>query len=199
MPNDPRTIKLGWDQPLDIVWDFQLPLLRAEIKSFAPGKGGALASAFDSPDTAVVNEAGNVIDITVGKQHRAWPYAAIQEYGGIIPPFDIRAAQRSFRRTQTDIRAGRTINEKRMGMFERRWYRGYKPVMVAWIGGALRFFTKRGPIVIIGREYVRQGVFSWWAKLTRGLTRQGKVVDWATGHYGAGAQRLASKRGVVSR
>ena len=149
----------GWDAPLDVDWDFQLQVLRREIQMCAPSKGGALAQAFDSPDTAVLSEDRGVITISVGTQHKAWRYAKIQNFGGYVPPFNIRTQGRP----------------------------GHKPVMRAMIGGAYRFFTKRRGFHIQGADYVKRGVFNWWSKLCRGATMGGKqVVQWRSKHYAQG-------------
>jgi hypothetical protein len=165
-----ETINLGWDKPLDVEWNFQLKELRREIQLLAPGgKSGALKQAFGSADTVIL-VAPNVIDITVGSQHRAWPYAAIQEYGG--PAFD------------------RIIRPKRAG-----------GVLAFYWMGKLRFFKKVTMHAgqILGSHYVQRGVYNWWAKLTRGMTRKEPVISWASGHYAEGGSRLASKRGTISK
>lgn len=139
MANAPgQIIKLGWDMPLDIDWDWQLPVLRQEIKRCAPGKSGALAQAFDNPDTAVVDKTGTVIDIEVGRHHRAWRYAAIQEHGGpavsrTIYPVHAKALRFYY--------MGKLLFLKHVHM-------------------------RAGQIK--GIHYVQQGVYNWWNRLMRG-------------------------------
>lgn len=173
------TIKLGWDRPLDVDWNFQIPALRREIKLTAPGRGGALKQAFDDPGSVVFDAQSMMIDITVGPDKKAAPYANIQEHGGVIPPFNL-------------LTQGKP---------------GHKRAMVAWIGGAKRFFTKRGPILILGSHYVERAVYSWWRALMRSVTpvvawsdvgKGGGEARWASGHYSAGAERLSNPRGRVS-
>ena len=200
MPREQKIVLKGWDRPLVVDWDFQTGLLRLEIQRLAPGRGsGNLKEAFEHSDTAVINEEGNVIDITVGKQHKAWPYAKIQEHGGTIPAFDIRKAQRAFKSTYLAMVRGRKISAGRYG----RWFRrssvgGYKPVMVAWIGGMKRFFTKRGPIHIMGSHYVERGVHNWWRKLCGASSGVGggapvggatRTVFWSKEHYSRGIDK----------
>jgi hypothetical protein len=174
-----QTIKLGWDKPLDVDWDFHIPALRREIKLTAPGRSGALAQAFDAPGAVVFDEAAMLIDITVGPEQKAARYANIQEHGGIIPPFNL-------------LTQGKP---------------GHKRAMVAWIGGARRFFTRRGPILILGSHYVENAVHSWWRNLMRSVTPVvawagagpgGGGARWASGHYSAGAERLSNPQGRVS-
>ena len=136
MAREEKIVLKGWDRPLVVDWDFQTGLLRREIQAQAPGRGGALKQAFDSPDTAVINEEGNIIDITVGKQHKAWPYAKIQEYGG--PSHDV------------------IIRPKRAKALRFYWMgrlRFFQKVVI-----------KAGSI--LGSHYVERGVLNWWRKLT---------------------------------
>ena len=138
MTNDNRNINLGWDRPLEVDWDFQLTELRREIRHKAPYKFGHLADAFNSEDTVVINDDHDVIDITVGKQHKAWPYAAIQEWGG--PRHDV------------------VIRPKRAKAL-RFWWNGK-------LTFAKKVIMKAGQI--LGSHYVERGVKSWWRKLTSG-------------------------------
>lgn len=166
-----QTIRLGWDAPLEVDWDFQLEMLRDEIGEAAPSRSGALREAFRSADTAVINEAQDLITIEVGRQHRAWPYAAIQNFGG--PEKDIVIWPKA---------AGLSSKGRFWGGGKAR---GRPPVLRFWWGGRLRFFThvhmRAGQIH--GSNYVEEGVFNWWEKLRRGFRKP--VAEWAKKHYGA--------------
>lgn len=158
MADGSRTIS-GWDAPLDVDWDFQLAILRREIKLAAPSKGGALAHAFDSPDTAVMNESNDTITVSVGRQHKAWPYAAIQNFGG--PRTNVRIPKR----------------------------KGGKVLRFFWMGKWRFFsHVTMHAGQILGSDYVYHGVFNWWARLCRGAMQPGSkgVVQWRNKHYSEG-------------
>lgn len=190
-----KIVVKGWDRPLVVDWNFQTALLRKEIQVAAPGRGGALKQAFDSPDTAVINEAENIITVSVGKQHKAWPYAKIQNFGGTIPAFDIRKAQRAVNATYMAMVRGRKISAGRYGRWFRRSSLGaYQPVMVAMIGGA-KDSLRSAAIHIMGSNYVERAVHVWWRKLcgasggvgagapVGGATR---TYQWSKEHYSRG-------------
>ena len=165
-----QKINLGWDKPLDVDWNFQLGILRKEIAAAAPGKSGALKHAFDSEDTAVMSSP-TTIEITVGKQHKAWPYASIQNLGG--PSHDIK------------------IFPKKPGGVLRFMWNGQLRFF--------KYVTMHAG-QIHPTNFVQNGVYNWWRKLMRGITDGGApVYQWASGHHSQGAERMSAKRGRVSR
>lgn len=133
-----QTIRLGWDAPLEVDWDFQLEELRREIEEVAPLRSGALRDAFRNADTAVINKEKNLITIEVGQQHRAWPYAAIQNFGG--PARDIIIRPRF-------AKALKFFWKGRLRFFAK----------VTMHAGQ-----------IVGSYFVEEGVFNWYEKLTGG-------------------------------
>jgi len=75
-------VTVVWDQPLAVDFDFHLDELRRSIRDVAPYASGALRRAFDDPESAELNTGRDMITISVRPPSAAWPYAAIQNFGG---------------------------------------------------------------------------------------------------------------------
>jgi hypothetical protein len=142
MVNDQNIQVYGWDRPLDVDFDFDLPMLAEELSRAAPFDSGALRG--DLRDSVSMEPGQDaIINIEIKPPALSWRYAAIQQWGGRIPPFDIRAAAR--------------------GLYMRRTY---KRVMRAFIGGAVRFFTRRRGFTLRGQHYLERGIANWLTRLT---------------------------------
>jgi len=133
-----ETIKLGWDRPLVVDWDFQLAHLRRCIQNHTPYASGALRHAFDNPTSAVINKEETVITVAVEPPATAARYAAIQNFGG--PSRDIRIYPR-FKKALSFMWHGRRVFFKSVLMRANR---------------------------IRGKHFVENGVKSWLEDLMKG-------------------------------
>ena len=165
---DPQNIKVGWNAPLEVDWDFALHLLRREISSAAPGKSGTLKADLLRESSVTINDEKTVITIQNPPPNRSWKYALIQDQGG--PARDVI------------IRPKRAQALSFMWNGTRRFFK-----QVTMHAGQIK-----------GLNYVYRGVMAWFEKVREhewvkwkdaGAPSGGTRVSWGSHHYSAGIQR----------
>jgi len=199
MVDEPRTINGGWDKPLEVLWDFELPDLQYQLIRFAPGGSGALRNDLRQPEAVTINEEETEIRITIQPPALSAPYALAQDEGAVVPPYKCPPRIGWFPHPKHSKRMGRSGINFFPGMRsgERSW------VMRAVIHGVVRFFTSRRGFIIRGSHYVDRAFGIWWDNLVRGQKKGVPVawkddtteVSWAPGRAG---ETFGAVRGRLS-
>lgn len=147
----------GWDKTPAIDWSTLLESLGAELR-IAADETTPQSANNQSPDAVQQRQAslrpegGTLIRshrfrVLTGQKAVQWtnkkPYAAIQDVGGYIPPLDVSG------------RKGKYLKGGRRTAYGTR---GGSGVMLAYIGGGWRFFTKRKGFTLPGQNYTGRAI-----------------------------------------